>query len=118
MPRYNALLQLASDVHELAGPPRNATPHSRSRSCRAVRLHPRCRGHAFSNTKPDADLTFIDGGASFSTQGVPIAKDSAIVEAGVDFQISPTGKLGIGYSGQLSNDNNDHAMTVSFSLGF
>jgi outer membrane autotransporter protein len=49
---------------------------------------------------------------------VPIAKDSAIVEAGVDFQISPTGKLGIGYSGQLSNDNNDHAMTVSFSLGF
>jgi outer membrane autotransporter protein len=74
--------------------------------------------HAFGDTKPDADLTFIDGGASFSTQGVPIAKDSAIVEAGVDFQISPTGKLGIGYSGQLSDDNNDHAMTISFSLGF
>ncbi len=74
--------------------------------------------HAFGDTKPDADLTFIDGGASFSTQGVPIAKDSAIVEAGVDFQISPTGKLGVGYSGQLSNDSNDHAMTISFSLGF
>jgi hypothetical protein len=60
---------------------------------------------ALSDIKPDADLTFIEGSASFSTQGV-------------DFQISPTGKLGIGYSGQLSNDNNDHAMTVSFSLGF
>ncbi|MBK5516855.1 autotransporter domain-containing protein [Pseudomonas sp. TH10] len=74
--------------------------------------------HAFGDTKPDADLTFIDGGASFHTQGVPIAKDSALVEAGVDFQISPTGKLGVGYSGQLSKDSNDHAMTISFSLGF
>ena len=74
--------------------------------------------HAFGDTKPDADLTFINGGASFSTQGVPIAKDSAIVEAGVDFQISPAGKLGIGYSGQLSGQSNDHAMTISFSLGF
>jgi outer membrane autotransporter protein len=74
--------------------------------------------HAYGDTKPDADLTFIDGGASFSTQGVPIAKDSALLEAGVDFQISPTGKLGIGYSGQVSSDNNDSAMTISFSQSF
>jgi outer membrane autotransporter protein len=53
--------------------------------------------HAYGDTKPDADLTFIDGGASFSTQGVPIAKDSALLEAGIDFQVTPTGKLGIGY---------------------
>ncbi|RLU10930.1 hypothetical protein CS076_11185 [Pseudomonas prosekii] len=74
--------------------------------------------HAFGDTKPDADLSFIDGGASFTTQGVPIAKDSALLEAGVDFQISPTGKLGLGYSGQVSGKNEDHAMTISFSLGF
>ena len=74
--------------------------------------------HAFGDTEPDADLTFINGGASFSTQGVPIAEDSALLEAGVDFQISPTGKLGIGYSGQVSSNNEDHAMTISFSLGF
>lgn len=74
--------------------------------------------HAYGDTKPDADLTFIEGGGSFTTQGVPIAKDSALVEAGLDYQISPTGKLGIGYSGQLSHDNRDHAMTLSFTLGF
>lgn len=74
--------------------------------------------HAFSDTKPDADLSFINGGASFSTQGVPIAKDSAVVEAGVDYQISQNGKLGLGYSGQLSRNDKDHAMTISFSLGF
>ena len=49
---------------------------------------------------------------------MPIAKDSALLEAGIDFQVSPTGKLGIGYSGQVSSDNNDHAMTISFSQGF
>ncbi|MNY26883.1 Extracellular serine protease precursor [compost metagenome] len=70
------------------------------------------------DTKPDADMTFIDGGASYTVQGVPIAEDSAVLEAGVDFRISPTGKLGIGYSGQVSGDSNDHAMTISFSLGF
>lgn len=74
--------------------------------------------HAFGDTKPDADLSFINGGGSFSTQGVPIAKDSAVVEAGVDYQISQNGKLGLGYSGQLSRNDKDHAMTISFSLGF
>ncbi|WLH82387.1 autotransporter-associated beta strand repeat-containing protein [Pseudomonas sp. FP2338] len=74
--------------------------------------------HAFGDTQPDADLSFVNGGASFSTQGVPIAKDSAVVEAGLDYQISQNGKLGLGYSGQLSRNDKDHAMTVSFSLGF
>lgn len=74
--------------------------------------------HAFGDTKPDADLTFIDGGASFTTQGVPIARDSAVLEAGVDFQVSEAGKLGIGYSGQVSKESRDHAMTISFSMGF
>jgi len=74
--------------------------------------------HAFGDTKPDADLTFIDGGASFTTQGVPIARDSAVLEAGVDFQVSEAGKLGIGYSGQVSKESRDHAITISFSMGF
>ena len=74
--------------------------------------------HAYGDTQPDADLTFIDGGASFSTQGAPIARDSALLEAGVDFQITPTGKLGIGYSGQVSSDSHDSAMSISFSQSF
>ncbi|MFJ5299255.1 autotransporter-associated beta strand repeat-containing protein [Pseudomonas sp. NPDC088368] len=74
--------------------------------------------HAYGDTKPDADLTFINGGASFSTQGVPIARDAAVVEAGLDFQVGEDSKLGIGYSGQLSKENKDHAMTISFSMGF
>lgn len=74
--------------------------------------------HAFGDTKPDADLRFIEGGAGFSASGVPIAKDAAVVEAGLDLAVGESGKLGIGYSGQLSNDARDHGVTVSFSMGF
>jgi len=52
------------------------------------------------------------------TRMLPIARDSAVLEAGVDFQVSEAGKLGIGYSGQVSKESRDHAMTISFSMGF
>lgn len=44
-----------------------------------------------------------------------LAKDAAVLEAGLDVSAGAAGKLGLGYSGQLSSDNRDHAMTVSFS---
>lgn len=74
--------------------------------------------HAFGDDKPDADLRFVGGGAGFSTEGVPIAKDAAVVEAGVDLSVGASGKLGVGYSGQLSSENRDHGVVVSFSMGF
>ncbi|KAF1019100.1 MAG: Extracellular serine protease [Pseudomonas sp.] len=74
--------------------------------------------HAFGDTKPDADARFIAGGAGFSTEGVPIARDAAVVEAGVDLAVGQSGKLGVGYSGQLSSENRDHGVVLSFSMGF
>ncbi len=74
--------------------------------------------HAFGDTTPDADLRFVDGGAAFSSQGVPLAKDAAVLEAGLDISVGAAGKLGIGYSGQLASEQRDHALTVSFSMGF
>ena len=74
--------------------------------------------HAYGDTRPDADLRFVDGGAGFSSQGVAIARDAAVVEAGLDVSVGATGKLGLGYSGQLASESRDHAVTLSFSLGF
>ncbi|QLF94660.1 autotransporter-associated beta strand repeat-containing protein [Pseudomonas sp. ABC1] len=74
--------------------------------------------HALGDTRPDADLRFIEGGAAFSSQGVVIARNAAVVEAGLDVGIGEHGKLGIGYNGQLSSDSRDHGISVSFSLGF
>ncbi|WP_256680071.1 autotransporter-associated beta strand repeat-containing protein [Pseudomonas sp. Marseille-P9899] len=74
--------------------------------------------HALGDSRPDADLRFVDGGAAFSTQGVAIARDAAVVEAGLDMSVGAAGKLGVGYSGQLASESRDHAVTVSFSMGF
>nr|WP_311985776.1 autotransporter domain-containing protein [Pseudomonas bharatica] len=74
--------------------------------------------HAFGDTKPDADLRFIEGGAGFSNSGVPIAKDAAVVELGVDMNVGPMSKVGLGYSGQLASESRDNAVTVSFSMEF
>jgi uncharacterized protein with beta-barrel porin domain len=38
----------------------------------------------------------IEGGAGFSASGVPIAKDAAVVEAGLDLAVGESGKLGSG----------------------
>jgi outer membrane autotransporter protein len=74
--------------------------------------------HAFGDTKPDADMNFVQGGAGFSVEGVPIARDAAVVEAGIDYSVGQSGKLGLGYSGQLSSENRDHGVVLSFSMGF
>ncbi|WP_415842709.1 autotransporter domain-containing protein [Pseudomonas reidholzensis] len=74
--------------------------------------------HAFGDTKPNADVNFVEGGAGFSVEGVPIARDAAVVEAGVDLSVGESGKLGLGYSGQLSSESRDHGVVLSFSMGF
>jgi fibronectin-binding autotransporter adhesin len=74
--------------------------------------------HAYGDATPQADLHFIAGNAAFSSQGSAVAKDAAVLEAGLDLSFNQNAKLGLGYSGQLGAKQRDHAISVSFSLGF
>ncbi|MCW3709620.1 autotransporter domain-containing protein, partial [Burkholderia cenocepacia] len=40
--------------------------------------------HAFGNTQPASRLSFASGGSPFSVTGVPVARDAAVLEVGVD----------------------------------
>ena len=55
--------------------------------------------------------TFAGSGASFVIAGVPIARDSAFIEAGLDFKIAPDATLGVSYNGQLASDAQDHGIS-------
>jgi outer membrane autotransporter protein len=66
--------------------------------------------HAFSNVTPDAALAFLSTGASFTISGVPIARDTALVEAGFDLAISRNTTIGAAYVGQLGDRVRDHAV--------
>lgn len=49
-------------------------------------------------------------GASFTVTGVPLACDSALIEAGLDMHLNPHTKLGLSFSSQFGNNVQDNAL--------
>ena len=71
--------------------------------------------HAFNDIAPTAALAFQNTGAGFAITGVPLARDAALVETGLDLRVSPQAKLGLSYSGQLAAHLQDHAVKGNFT---
>ena len=59
--------------------------------------------HAFGDIVPESVNAF-QGGTAFTVFGTPIAKDTAIVEAGLELLVSPGATLGLGYTGDFADD--------------
>ncbi len=66
--------------------------------------------HAFGSVRPTSTFTFADGGTSFQVAGVPIARESAVVEVGVDASITKRLTLGLTLSGQYGSGVRDNAI--------
>ena len=58
--------------------------------------------HALDSVNPAGALAFESTGAPFTIAGAPLARDTALVESGLDVQINPQAKLGLLYSSQFS----------------
>jgi outer membrane autotransporter protein len=74
--------------------------------------------HAFGDVNPAAALTFQTLGTSFTTAGAPIARDAAIVDAGLDLRVAPQATVGLFYLGQLAASAQDHSVRGSFTWRF
>ena len=76
--------------------------------------------HAFDGVTPSAALAFASTGAAFTVTGVPIARDSALVDAGFDVNVdvNANAKLGIGYVGRLASEAQDHGVKGNFRVRF
>ena len=72
--------------------------------------------HAFGDVTPAASLAFASGSLGFGITGVPLARDSALLEAGADLRINASATLGISYLGQLNA--RDHAIKGKFVWNF
>ena len=57
--------------------------------------------HAFDDITPTAALAFASTGIGFTMTGIPLAEDTALIEAGLDLSLSRTATLGALYSGQF-----------------
>jgi outer membrane autotransporter protein len=67
--------------------------------------------HGFGELTPTATQAFSAGDA-FSVFGVPIAEDTATLEAGLDLALGAGTSLGVAYAGQLAADAASHAVSA------
>ena len=83
-------------------------------------LHPHCNDHyvmlRWLGNMPSAPLcwkqafAFASTGIGFGIAGVPLARNSALIEAGLDFTIAPEATLGFSYAGQLAPSLQDNGI--------
>lgn len=73
--------------------------------------------HAFGTTTPLSTQAFSVGNA-FTVAAVPIARDAAVVEAGIDVALSRAATLGLSYDGQLAASAQQHAFKANFNWRF
>ncbi len=73
--------------------------------------------HGFGDVTPTVTQAFT-GSSAFTIAGVPIARDSAALEAGLDVALTPTATLGISYQGQLAADARDHGVRADLNVKF
>ena len=74
--------------------------------------------HAFGDVSPGAALAFNTNGIGMGIYGVPIAQDTALIEAGLGVAIAPDATLSFSYQGQLSADLQDNGLTGNLDWRF
>ncbi|WP_114433121.1 autotransporter domain-containing protein, partial [Phyllobacterium bourgognense] len=73
--------------------------------------------HAFGDVTPEQRLAFA-GGQPFDVKGLPVARDTGLVEAGFDVGIGKATTLGLTYSGQFSDSASDNAVKADLTVRF
>jgi outer membrane autotransporter protein len=74
--------------------------------------------HAFDDVTPGAALAFTSTGIGFNVTGVPLAEDSALIDAGLDFAVGTNATAGVSYSGQFGDGVQDNAVKGRFTWLF
>ncbi|MHC6157715.1 autotransporter outer membrane beta-barrel domain-containing protein [Bradyrhizobium elkanii] len=74
--------------------------------------------HALGDIIPLAIASFAAGSSAFAASGVSIGKDVALVESGLDFQLSSNSTLGIAYQGQFGSGITQNGLNATFNVKF
>lgn len=74
--------------------------------------------HAFGEVAPVSIQCFAAGGSAFTIWGVPIARDAAVIEAGLDYAIAPNATLGVFYNAQFGSNLADQGIKANLNIKF
>ena len=74
--------------------------------------------HAFSDATPVTAMRYQAGGSAFPIAGLPVARDAATIDAGLDVAISGRTSIGISYGGQFGNRLSDQTARANLVFRF
>ena len=80
-------------------------------------LNTPCWQHAYGDVSPVAELAF-DGGTPFDVEGMPIARNAAVVKTGIAVNIGSNISVGAAYTGQLGENARDHGIAADMVVKF
>ena len=73
--------------------------------------------HAFGDVR-SFSTNRLGGGDAFTVEGVTLARDTGVVETGLDFDLSRSAKLGITYQGQFDDGSNQQSVNARIAFAF
>lgn len=73
--------------------------------------------HAFGQAAPTTNFNFA-GSAAFTIAGVPIARDAAVIEAGLNLDLGASSSLGVAYDGQIGSGAQSHGLKAVLAATF
>ncbi|CAE6864254.1 hypothetical protein R69746_07987 [Paraburkholderia aspalathi] len=73
--------------------------------------------YAVGDVSPTSTLAFA-GGSAFTSGGVPIARNAAVIAAGIDINPSPSTTLALSYTGQLATGARQQSVIANFGMKF
>ena len=75
--------------------------------------------HVFGDVTPDAQFAFASTpGTPFTISGAPIARDSAVVEAGLDWKLTANTTIGLSYSDELAGRTYENTVRGTLESAF
>jgi outer membrane autotransporter protein len=74
--------------------------------------------HAFGSVTPAEALAFQSTAEPFTIAGLPLARDSALVESGLDLRLSPQARVGLFYSAQFGNHLQNNSVKGNLTWWF
>jgi len=74
--------------------------------------------HAFGDVTPTSTASFAAGSSLFTATGNAIGKDTALIEAGFDFELSKQAAIGVSYQGQFGSGLTQNGINADLRVKF
>lgn len=74
--------------------------------------------HIYGDVYSDTRQQIVTGGKNFTVSGVPLDRDSLLVDAGLDLGFSAKHTLAVGLTGEIGTDSRNHGVTGQWRMSF